>query len=166
TPANPTGQAISLDAIRELATASNGKAIVVVDEAYFEFNQTDSAIGLLSEYENIVVLRTLSKAYAMAAARVGILIARENIIRVLKNICAPYPVPTPCAVQALAGLSDENIRQAKQRAVNSIGERNRIYLMLQSLGAVKQVYVSQGNYLLVRFSDAEKAFQACLASGV
>ncbi len=166
TPANPTGQAISLDAIRELATASNGKAIVVVDEAYFEFNQADSAIGLLSEYENIVVLRTLSKAYAMAAARVGILIARENIIRVLKNICAPYPVPTPCAVQALAGLSDENIRQAKQRAVISIGERNRIYLMLQSLDAVKQVYASQGNYLLVRFSDAEKAFQACLASGV
>ncbi len=166
TPANPTGQAISLDQIRQLANASTGKAIVVVDEAYAEFNETPSAICLLKEFENIVILRTLSKSYAMAAARVGIVMAQETIIQVLKNICAPYPVPTPCAAQALAGISSENVEAATRRAKISIAERDRIFLKLQGLKSVKQIYASQGNYLLARFFDADKVFEACLSAGV
>ena len=166
TPANPTGQALPLEDIRELAVACNGKAIVVVDEAYAEFNQMDSAIALLKEFENIVVLRTLSKAYALAAARVGIVMANENIIRVLRNICAPYPVPTPCAAQALAGLGDDAIQLALQRASVSVAERNRVYSRLQTIKSVSKIYASQGNYLLVRFVDAERAFQRCLEAGV
>jgi histidinol-phosphate aminotransferase len=166
TPANPTGQALSLVDIRQLALASKDRAIVVVDEAYAEFNDTGSALGLLSEFENIVVLRTLSKAYAMAAARIGIVMGQANIIQVLRNICAPYPVPAPCAAQAVAGLSDENVLQAKQRADISIQERQRVLLRLKKAAGVKKVYASQGNYLLARFLDAEKAFQACLSAGV
>jgi len=166
TPANPTGQSVSLDEVRVLADACKNKAIVVVDEAYAEFNETSSAIDLLEEFENIVVLRTLSKAYAMASARIGIVMARENIIRVLKNICAPYPVPTPCAVQALAGLTENNVALAKQRADISIAERNRVFARLQDMKIIRKVYSSQGNYLLARFEDAEKAFQACLNAGV
>jgi histidinol-phosphate aminotransferase len=166
TPANPTGQSISLDEIRQLANACLGKAILVVDEAYAEFNETSSAISLLTKFENIVVLRTLSKAYALAAARVGIVMAQPTIIQVLKNICAPYPVPTPCAVQALAGLSIQNIATATQRARISISERNRVYLKLQEFKSVKKVYASQGNYLLARFHDAEKVFKTCLSEGV
>ena len=166
TPANPTGQSVSLDEIRVLANACKDKAVVVVDEAYGEFNETGSAIGLLEEFENIVVLRTLSKAYAMASARIGIVMAQENIIRVLKNICAPYPVPTPCAVQALAGLTESNVALAKQRAEISIAERNRVFTRLQGMKIINKVYASQGNYLLARFDDAEKAFQTCLNAGV
>ncbi len=166
TPANPTGQAVSLDDIRMLANASAGRAIVVVDEAYAEFSATPSAISLLSEFENIVVLRTLSKAYAMAAARVGIVMAQQEIIQVLRNICAPYPVPTPCALQALAGLDDVNLELARQRAAISVSERGRVYEKLQKIKAVKKVYASQGNYILARFNDAEKVFQSCLSAGV
>jgi histidinol-phosphate aminotransferase len=166
TPANPTGQSVSMDEICQLAKAAEGKAIVVVDEAYAEFNEISSAIGLLNKFENIVVLRTLSKAYALAAARVGIVMAQANVIEVLKNIAAPYPVPTPCAVQALAGLSEQNVELAKQRAGISVFERNRGYQKLQSMKCVKKVYTSQGNYLLVRFYNAEKAFNVCLNAGV
>lgn len=166
TPANPTGQSVSLDEIRVLADACKNKAIVVVDEAYAEFNETASAISLLEAFENIVVLRTLSKAYAMASARIGIVMARENIIRVLKNICAPYPVPTPCAVQALAGLTENNVALARQRAEISIAERNRVFTRLKAMKVIRKVYSSQGNYLLARFEGAEKAFQACLNAGV
>ena len=166
TPGNPTGQAVSLDDIKVLANASKARAIVVVDEAYAEFNATSSAISLLGEFENIVVLRTLSKAYAMAAARVGVVMAQPKIIQVLRNICAPYPVPTPCAVQALAGLDDANIKLAKQRAAISVSERDRVFITLQAFTAVKKVYASQGNYILARFNDAEKAFQSCLSAGV
>ncbi len=166
TPANPTGQSVSLDEIRTLAIACSNKAIVVVDEAYAEFNETPSAISLMEEFDNIVVLRTLSKAYAMASARIGIVMARETIIGVLKNICAPYPVPTQCAVQALAGLSEKNVEQSRQRAKISVAERNRVFSKLQGMKMIKRVYSSQGNYLLARFEDAEKAFQVCLNAGV
>jgi histidinol-phosphate aminotransferase len=166
TPANPTGQAMSLDEIRKLAMACKGRSILVVDEAYAEFNAQDSAISLLTEFDNIVVLRTLSKAYALAAARIGVVIANDDVLRVLRNICAPYPVPTPCAVQALAGLSNENIAQAKLRADISIKSREYVVAVLKTLKAVKQVYASEGNYVLVRFRDAEKAFQTCLSAGV
>jgi histidinol-phosphate aminotransferase len=166
TPANPTGQSISMAEICLLAKASVGKAILVVDEAYAEFNETSSAIELLNEFENIVVLRTLSKAYALAAARVGVVMAQENVIQVLKNICAPYPVATPCAAQALAGLSQQSVELARQRVEISVSERNRVYQKLQGMKSVKKVYLSQGNYLLLRFEDAEKAFQACLDAGV
>jgi histidinol-phosphate aminotransferase len=166
TPANPTGQAISIDDIKQLASACEGRAIVVVDEAYAEFNDSESAIQLLSRFENLVVLRTLSKAYALAAARIGVVMADAKVIHVLRNICAPYPVPTPCASQALAGLGDENILQAKQRAAISVQERQRVYEALLGMALIKQVYASQGNYLLARFTDAEKAFQACLSAGV
>lgn len=166
TPANPTGQSVSLDEIRELAIAASGRAIVVVDEAYAEFNETRSAIELLNEFENIVLLRTLSKAYALASARIGVVMAHENIIQVLRNICAPYPVPTPCAVQALAGLSVKNVAVAKQRAEISVAERNRVFTQLAAMNIIRKVYASQGNYLLARFQDAEKVFQSCLAAGV
>lgn len=166
TPSNPTGQAMPLDDIRMLANAARGKAIVVVDEAYAEFSETPSAITLLDEFENIVVLRTLSKAYALAAVRIGIVLANADVIRVLKNICAPYPVPAPCAVQALAGLGAANVAQAIARAEQSVTERKRVFGKLQSLASVRQVYASQGNYLLARFHDAEKVFRQCLAAGV
>jgi histidinol-phosphate aminotransferase len=166
TPANPTGQAISIDEIKQLASVCEGRAILVVDEAYAEFNDSESAVQLLSSFENLVVLRTLSKAYALAAARIGIVMADAKVIQVLRNICAPYPVPTPCAALALAGLGDENILQAKQRAAISVQERQRIYQSLQGMTSVKKVYASQGNYLLARFAEAEKAFQTCLSAGV
>lgn len=165
-PANPTGQAISLDEIRELATTCNGRAIVVVDEAYAEFNENESAISLLEEFENIVVLRTLSKAYALAAARIGILIAQPGIIRVLRNICAPYPIPTPSVALAMAGLSEENIEKARSRVKVSIAERERVFSGLKNYGLARKTYTSQGNYLLARFNDAEKVFQALLSAGV
>ncbi len=166
TPANPTGQAMSLNEIRRLASACEGRSILVVDEAYAEFNAHDSAISLLAEFDNIVVLRTLSKAYALAAVRVGVVIANADVIGVLRNICAPYPVPTPCAVQALAGLSEDNIAQAKLRADISIKSREHVVAILKTLKAVKKVYASEGNYVLARFWDAEKAFQVCLSAGV
>ena len=75
-------------------------------------------------------------------------------------------MPTPCAAQALAGVSTQNVTAATQRANISISERNRVYLKLQGLKSVKKIYASQGNYLLVRFIDADIAFEACLSAGV
>ena len=165
-PSNPTGAAIALADVEALANRLAGRALVVVDEAYGEFSDVPSAIGLLARLSNVAVLRTLSKAHALAAARIGSLVANPELVAVLRCCQAPYPVPTPCAELALAGLSDAALAQTAQRVGTLKSERTRLFAALQANPGVKRVYPSQGNYLLARFDDAESAFHALLAAGV
>lgn len=165
-PSNPAGSAIPLADIAALASALEGKAVVVVDEAYGEFADGPSATTLLATHSNIAVLRTLSKAHALAAARIGVVIAHEDLIAVLQRCQAPYPVPTPCADLALEGLSDAALAQTRERIALVRRERGRLHDALARTPGVARVYPSQGNYLLARFDDAETVFRALLAAGV
>ncbi|MGE8247240.1 MAG: histidinol-phosphate transaminase [Stenotrophomonas maltophilia] len=165
-PSNPAGSVITLAEIERVATALQGRALVVVDEAYGEYAEQASASTLLGRYENIAVLRTLSKAHALAAARIGSLIADAALIQVLRRCQAPYPVPAPCAELALAGLDPENLAVTSQRIAQIKAERARLQAGLARLPGVLRVYPSQGNYLLARFADAQGAFDALLAAGV
>ncbi|WP_454831389.1 histidinol-phosphate transaminase [Pseudoxanthomonas wuyuanensis] len=166
TPSNPAGSAIALADIAVLARRLDGVALVVVDEAYGEFADSASATTLLAAHANLAVLRTLSKAHALAAARIGSLVADAQLIDVLRRCQAPYPVPTPCAELALAGLSDAALAQTWQRVELVKSERARLQAALAALPDVLRVYPSQGNYLLARFRDAEAAFRTLLATGV
>ena len=165
-PSNPAGSAIPLDDIASLAKALEGKALVVVDEAYGEFADSASATTLLASHSNLVVLRTLSKAHALAAARIGVVIGDADLIAVLQRCQAPYPVPTPCADLALEGLSDAALAQTRERVALVRSERVRLRAALGTTAGVRRVYASQGNYLLARFDDAEGAFRALLSAGV
>lgn len=165
-PSNPAGSAIPLAGIAALARALEGRALVVVDEAYGEFAEPPSAATLLADHDNIAVLRTLSKAHALAAARIGVVIADASLIPVLQRCQAPYPVPTPCADLALQGLSDAALAQTRARVALVRSERARLHAALAATPGVRRVYASQGNYLLARFDDAEAAFRALLAAGV
>jgi histidinol-phosphate aminotransferase len=165
-PSNPAGSAIPLADIGRLAKRLEGIALVVVDEAYGEFSDIPSATTLLPGHSNIVVLRTLSKAHALAAARIGVAIADAALIEVLRRCQAPYPVPTPCAELALAGLAPEALAETARRVALVRSERTRLQRALAALPDVKRVYPSQGNYLLVRFRDAESAFGSLLTAGV
>jgi histidinol-phosphate aminotransferase len=165
-PSNPGGAAIALDEIATLAHRLRGKAFVVVDEAYAEFSDLPSATTLLGALDNLVVLRTLSKAHALAAARIGVAIAAPELVAVLRRCQAPYPIPTPCAALAAEGLS----RDAREATVARIavvrGERERLRNALQAAPGVRRVYASQANFLLLRLDDAERVFRALLARGV
>lgn len=165
-PSNPAGSAIPLAGIAALAERLQGRALVVVDEAYGEFSEIPSATSLQAQHSNLAVLRTLSKAHALAAARIGVLIADAALVDVLRRCQAPYPVPTPCAELALAGLSAASLRQTEARVALVISERKRLQGALASLPGVVRVYPSQGNFLLVRFADAEAAFRTLLLAGV
>ena len=165
-PSNPAGSAIPLDGIKALAHALEGHALVVVDEAYGEFADQASAITLLPAHPNLAVLRTLSKAHALAAARIGVLVADPALVRVLRACQAPYPVPTPCAGLALAGLSAQALACTAARVAQLRDERARLQAALAALPDVRRVYRSEGNYLLVRFVDADAAFARLLAAGV
>ncbi len=165
-PSNPSGSSIALADIAALAKRLLGTALVVVDEAYGEYSEVESAATLLDGYPNIAVLRTLSKAHALAAARIGSVIADAGLIEILRRCQAPYPVPTPCAELALAGLSDASLLATRARVFEVIGERERVRLALASVPGIARVYPSQGNYLLVRFTDAGLAYRALLDAGV
>ena len=165
-PANPTGQALSLKDIRRLARSVSGKAVLVIDEAYAEFSSVGTARSLLDEFSHLVLLRTLSKAYAMAGARVGAVIAAPDVIQVLRSLQAPYPLPAPSASLALAALSDSAQTESRERIAITLRERAALAKALRGLRSVRSVYASDGNYLLVRFEDAESAFARLLAAGV
>ncbi|MFS8137339.1 MAG: histidinol-phosphate transaminase, partial [Thermomonas sp.] len=165
-PGNPSGQALSLQAIADAAKRLAGRAMVVVDEAYAEFSDQSSAITLLTEHDNIAVLRTLSKAHALAAARIGCVIGSTEMIDVLRRCQAPYPMPQPCADIGCAALSEQAIAATRIRVSDTITEREKLARDMVGLPGVRRVYPSQGNFLLVRFDDAESAFRQLLASGV
>ncbi|WP_411832215.1 histidinol-phosphate transaminase [Pseudoxanthomonas mexicana] len=165
-PANPTGGAVPLPEIARLAKALRGRALVVVDEAYGEFGAQPSATTLMDKNANIAVLRTLSKAHALAAARIGVVIAEPALIQVLRACQAPYPVPAPCAALALAALQPAALAQTRARVEQVLVERERLRVALAASPAVRRVYPSQGNYLLARFHDVQAAFDALLAVGV
>jgi histidinol-phosphate aminotransferase len=114
TPNNPTGRAMTLSEIERVAAASPG--IVVVDEAYVEFNSEPTALELIDEHPNVVVLRTLSKAFGLAGARVGYLVARSSVVRELMKARLPFMVDrfaeqTALAVLRRSDLIEERVRQ-------------------------------------------------------
>jgi histidinol-phosphate aminotransferase len=165
-PGNPTGELISLAAVRTLARSLAGRALVVVDEAYIEFADAPSAAALIDEYPNIAVLRTLSKVHALAGARIGCLLADVALIEVLRRCQAPYPVPQPCADLALRALEPAALAQALARVATVRTERARMLEALPQVAGVRRVYPSAGNFLLVRFDDADTAYRRLLAAGV
>ena len=165
-PSNPGGGAIPLEGIAALARRLDGRALVVVDEAYGEFADVASATTLLRDGANIAVLRTLSKAHALAAARIGCVIADPALVTALRACQAPYPVPAPCAALALAALAPDALADTRRRVAVVRDERARLAAALSALPGVRRVYPSQGNFLLVRFDDAACAFDALLTAGV
>lgn len=165
-PGNPTGELISLAAVRTLAQSLAGQSLVVVDEAYIEFADAPSAAALIDEYPNIAVLRTLSKVHALAGARIGCLLADAALIDVLRRCQAPYPVPQPCAELALRALEPAALAEAAARVATIRAERDRMLVSLQQVDGVRRAYPSAGNFLLVRFEDAETVYCRLLAAGV
>lgn len=165
-PANPTGGAVPLAAIELLLQRLAGRCIVVVDEAYVEYAGQPSAATLLDRHEHLAVLRTLSKAHALAAARIGCLLASPELVAALRDCQAPYPLPTPCVELALSALDAAALAQTRERVARVVLERERLRVALADLPGVRRVYPSDGNYLLVRFVDAELALQRLLAQGV
>lgn len=165
-PGNPSGTLLPLVDIARLAQDLKGRALVVVDEAYIEYANAASAVSLLATLRNVVVLRTLSKAHALAAARIGTVIADAGLIAVLQRCQAPYPLPTPCVELACRAL-DAAARATTEARVATVLEGRAILLRgLQSAAGVRRVYPSRGNFVLARFDDAQATFDRLIAAGV
>lgn len=148
-PNNPTGN--NLNNIEKIAERFDG--IVVVDEAYIDFSSADSMISKTDLYPNLVVLQTLSKAWGLAAARVGMAIANETVISLLNKIKPPYNVSLPNQMAALNALDD--IRGFEKRKNLIIEQREWLLAQLKNIQCVRKVYPSDANFFLVEVNGAD-----------
>jgi len=165
-PNNPTGGLLERASVLKIVRSLAGRAVVVLDEAYVDFADQPSLATEIPANPNLVILRTLSKAFGLAGARVGTTIADPAIIAVLQKVIAPYPVPVPVLLAALGALSDEGLAAARQSVAMLLSERARLAAALPKLPAVKQVWPSDTNYLLVEVADSAKAMSLARGTGV
>ena len=165
-PNNPTGNLLDRAAVRRIVRTLAGRAIVVVDEAYVDFSGQPSLAAEIPAHPNLVVLRTLSKAFGLAGARVGTTLADPAVIGVLQKVIAPYPIPSPVLTAALAALAPAGLAAAQASVATLVAERHRLALALARLPVVKKIWPSDTNYLLIAVPDAARAMAAARATGV
>lgn len=159
-PNNPTGNAYSRKNIEKILNAASG--IVLVDEAYQEFHQ-ENLTSLLPKYENLVILRTFSKALSMAGFRVGYLIAHKELIAEIQKTCVPYNVNVSAQIAVSEILNYPDLIQKRINTI--IAERQYLWLELQKLNKLK-VYPSDANFFLMCAPNGQKAFQHFLEAGI
>ncbi|MEO0507347.1 MAG: histidinol-phosphate transaminase [Bacteroidota bacterium] len=157
-PNNPTGNAFGTTLIRQLLDEFKG--LVVIDEAYIDFAETESWVNVLNDYPNLVVTQTLSKAYGMAGIRLGICYGSEETITVLNRIKPPYNVNELTQQRALERLQK---KEAIREEISEILRQKHILMeTLETLPFVNKVYNSEANFILARVDDANKRYQQLL----
>jgi len=154
-PNNPDGSLIPRDTIRRLLDAHEAKAIVVVDEAYIEYSNEKSLAPLVKDHENLVVLRTLSKAFALAGARCGAVVASPALIDLVSCVIPPYALSSLVIDSAMNALSDAGIKAMKSSVRATVAEKKRVQIELGSCRCVLRTWSSEANFLLVEFDDLE-----------
>jgi histidinol-phosphate aminotransferase len=156
-PNNPTGNLLSADSILRLTRALEGKAVVVVDEAYIEFSGAHSLARRIPELPHLAILRTLSKAYALAGARCGTLIADPEVILLLRKVIPPYAIAQLCMEAVLKALEPAQVAASKARLETIRSERQRMLAALPTCSNIVRVWPSAANFLLAEFEDAPLA---------
>lgn len=165
-PNNPTGNLLGRDKILTLCQQLKNKAMVVVDEAYIEFANVNSLIDAMAEYENLVVLRTLSKVHGLAAVRCGVILAQAKLIEILKKIIAPYPIPLPIVQIIQEALAEANQSQRQDLMTVILQQREFLMTEVARLPYVKKIWPSAANFLLLEVENAHQVIQTCLNKGI
>ena len=156
-PNNPTGNLLSEDTIVNLTRNLEGRAIVVVDEAYIEFSSAQSLARRIAEFPQLAVLRTLSKAYALAGARCGTLIADPEVIALLRKVIPPYAIAQLSMEAVLNVLDPAQLAISNTRLATIVSERDRMLSAFAKLPNVTRVWPSASNFVLVEFADVPLA---------
>ncbi len=161
-PNNPTGNDIELDKIIRLVEGFSG--IVVVDEAYIDFSEQSSMLSLLEKYPNLIVLQTFSKAWGLAAIRLGMAFASEEIIAWFNKVKPPYNVNTLTQEYALNVLSNKNT--LKQDVSKILKERQELEKQLNTLPFILKVYSSATNFILIRTQSPDLIYEYLVSEGI
>jgi histidinol-phosphate aminotransferase len=165
-PNNPTGTQVARKDIKHVLDHFADKALVVVDEAYIEFDAENSWANEVANYPNLVVLRTLSKAFALAGLRCGFTLAQPAVIQALLKVIAPYPIPEPVAQIAANALSTESLAliALQVEAVNR--EKEALAESLEALEDFTLVGNRKANFILFRYAKSVELMQFLVSRGM
>ncbi len=162
-PNNPTGNLLDMAALEVICKALEGKAMVVIDEAYIEWSRSPSLTRWLERFSTLVILRTLSKAHALAGARLGALLAAPELIDLAKRIIPPYALAQPTVEAALRALDPAELVAGRARLEGLLAEREYLARGLATSPLVDRVWPSDANFLLIECRDADRFMSNTLA---
>ncbi len=161
-PNNPTANSMNRQDVE--VVLNNFPGLVVIDEAYINFSRHKSFIQELSDYPNLVVLQTMSKAWGLAGLRLGMAFASEAIVDIYNKVKPPYNINQ--ATQELALKAIEEVGQVNEMIISIVKMREQLAAALISLPPVRKVYPSDANFLLVQMEDARGVYEDLLKEGV
>jgi histidinol-phosphate aminotransferase len=161
-PNNPSGNSINREDIEMVLNNFDG--LVVIDEAYINFSRQRSFVSDLADYPNLVVLQTLSKAWGLAALRLGMAFASLDIIAYMNKTKPPYNISEP--VQQLVIQALDEIGQVNDMIVEIVSSRKLLEESLSNLAEVVRVHPSDANFLLVEFKQAKLIYDFLVSQGI
>jgi len=161
-PNNPTGGLLDSKKLQRFIRETN--ALVIVDEAYIDFSSEESLVSKVNEYPNLIVVRTLSKAYGLAGARLGVAVAHPKIIGWLNRIKPPYNISSPNLELALDRLSDYATIQREIEILKD--QRSILITALKQCSWIAKVYESEANFILFQVDDASKRYRDFVDAGI
>jgi histidinol-phosphate aminotransferase len=161
-PNNPTGNCFSSERILKIIDSASSHSIVVVDEAYQPFASDNGFMPMLEDYENLVILRTLSKI-GLAGARVGFLIADEEIINEVNKVRLPFNLNSLSQTVAIEALKDKKMMKSHIKLI--VSERERLFGEMAKIKGIKP-YPSEANFILFRVKDPDRAYKGLMKKGV
>ncbi|MEZ9454848.1 histidinol-phosphate transaminase [Vibrio splendidus] len=165
-PNNPTGNVIPKSDLIQVLEGTIGKSLVVVDEAYIEFEPQTSAVSLIERYPHLVVIRTLSKAFGLAAVRCGFIIASQNVMQYVAKLIPPYPMPDCSSQIVLDALSDERVSVMQDATQKLVELRNWFACELTQFDFIESVYPSSTNFILLRQKPEHQVFSVLAKDGI
>jgi histidinol-phosphate aminotransferase len=161
-PNNPTGNSINHGDIEIILNNFDG--IVVIDEAYINYSKQRSLIAELTEYANLVIMQTLSKAWGLAGLRLGMAFASQPIIDLMNKVKYPYNINTATQLLALQAL--DNIEWVNEHIAITVFEREKMKNELLDLSTTETVFPSDANFLLVKMNHARKIYEHLCEEGI
>ncbi len=161
-PNNPTGNSIDRQDIETILANFNG--LVVIDEAYINYSRQKTFIQELTEYSNLVVLQTLSKAWGLAGLRVGMAFASEEIIEIFNKVKPPYNINEASQELVLEAL--QNVDLVNTWIKETVSEREKLINALIRIPFVLKIYPSDANFILVKTKDARGIYSHLVNSGI
>ena len=159
-PNNPTGNIMKREDILSLCDTYKDKALIIVDETYIEYLEQESSAPLslstaLPDHENLLVLRTLSKAYGAAGLRLGSIIGHEDLIQLFLKVLPPYPLAQPVTENAVKTLEPDNLDRIKNSRDITLSQREKLIKALEQSDLVTDIFPSAANFVLCRVTDAD-----------
>lgn len=164
-PNNPTANLLDVSMLETVCGALEGKAVVVIDEAYIEWSGAPSLTRWLDRFPSLVILRTLSKAHALAGARLGAMLAAPELIQVAKGVIPPYALTQSTIQSALHALQPAELAVSQSRRDSLLAEREYLRRGLTASPLVDKVWPSDANFLLIDCHDAERFMKDSMAGG-